>query len=231
LIAAAADFRGLDLQDRGGLLRGSLDLVIEVTPVDGGTSDRFAQQLEVSLTPGRRAALAARGLPLARRLDLAPGEYDARIALSDRVGGRVGATSLRFEVPEEGFRLSTPILSDVMEPGDDAGRDAPAMGALRRFPQRGTLYFQFDVYGATADPSTGHPAVVSGWAVRDQSGTVWASAEPARLESMDQGVPRRLGQVDLTFPPGDYTLVLDAQDQVSARRIEVREPFSVEAAR
>jgi VWFA-related protein len=228
LVATEADIRGLALELREGLLHGSLDLVIEVAPTSGGEPDRLIQQVDVSLTPERRKALETRGLPLARTLDLAPGGYDARVALSDRNSGHVGATSLRFEVPSERFRLSTPILSDVMEPGVDAGRDSPALGTGRRFRERATLYFQYEVYGAKLDPATGEPAVVSSWSIRDRAGTEWARSEPARLETAGHRAPGRLGQVDLTFPPGEYTLVLDARDQLAARAALAREPFTVE---
>jgi VWFA-related protein len=231
LVATEADIRGLALESRDGLLRGSLDLVIVVTPTGGGPADRFVQQVDVSLTPERRKSLETRGLPLARALDLAPGEYEARVALSDRKSGRVGAVSHRFEVPAGAFRVSTPILSDTMEPGPDAARDVPTLGARRRFPERGTLYFQYEVYGARADPSTGDPAVLSSWTIRDRTGALWAGAEPARLETTGHRVPSRLGQVDLTFPPGEYTLVLDARDQIGARSVEVREAFTIEAAK
>ncbi len=229
LVATDADIRGLALESRGGLLHGTLDLVIVVTPTGGGEPNRFVQQVDVSLTAERRKSLEARGLPLARAIDLAPGEYEARIALSDRKSGRVGAVSHRFEVPAGGFRVSTPILSDVMEPGVDAAKDAPALGARRRFRARSTLYFQYEVYGAKTDPATGEPAVVAGWAIRDGKGMEWAGSEPSRLGSANRGVPSHLGQVDLTFPPGEYTLVLDARDQLGARRAEIREPFTVEA--
>jgi len=228
LVATDADIRGLALESRGGLLHGTLDLVIVVTPTGGGEPNRFVQQVDVSLTAERRKSLETRGLPLARALDLPPGEYEARIALSDRKSGRVGAVSHRFEVPASGFRVSTPILSDVMEPGADAAKDSPALGARRRFRARSTLYFQYEVYGAKTDPSTGEPAVVAGWAIRDGKGLEWAGSEPSRLGNADRGVPSHLGQVDLTFPPGEYTLVLDARDQLGARRTETREPFTVE---
>jgi VWFA-related protein len=231
LVATEADLRGLALESREGLLHGSLDLVIVVTPTAGGEANRFVQQVDVSLTPERRKALETRGLPLAHAVDLAPGEYEVRIALSDRKSGRVGAVSHRFEVPAPGFRVSTPILSDVMEPGADAAKDAPAMGTRRRFRERKTLYFQFEVYGAKADPSTGDAAVVSGWSIRDGQGTEWAGSEPSRLTGAGHAVPSHLGQVDLTFPPGEYTLVVDARDQIDARRVEVREAFTVEAAK
>jgi VWFA-related protein len=231
LVAIEADVRGLVLESRDGLLHGSLDLVTVVTPTGGGEGNRLVQQVDVSLTPERLKALETRGLPLAHALDLVPGEYEVRIALSDRKSGRAGAVSHRFEVPADGFRVSTPILSDVMEPGADATRDAPALGTRRRFRERGTLYFQFEVYGAKTDPATGQPAVVSGWTIRDGQGMEWAGSEPSRLASAGKGVPSHLGQVDLTFPPGEYTLVLDARDQIGARGVEVREPFTVEAAR
>jgi hypothetical protein len=85
--------------------------------------------------------------------------------------------------------------------------------------------------GAKADPSTGEPAVNSGWTIRDGKGTEWAGSEPSRLGSARHGVLTHLGQVDLTFPPGEYTLVLDARDQLDPWRVEVREAFTVEAAK
>jgi VWFA-related protein len=231
LVAADADLAGLTLETTEGAVNGSVDLAIVVTGADGAELDRYVQQVDIRLSPARRKALEARGLPLAHFVDLPPGAYEARIALSDRASGRAGAISHRFEVPAGGFRFSTPILSDVMEPGVDANKDAPAIGARRAFRERRTLYFQYEVYGARPDPRTGEPAVISGWTIRDRAGTEWAAAEPARLRTSGDRVPGRLEQVDITFPPGEYTLVLDARDQLSTQRVEIREPFTVEAAR
>jgi hypothetical protein len=92
------------------------------------------------------------------------------------------------------------------------------------------LYFEFEVYGAAVDPAKGAPRVSWSYSVRDREGTEWAQADPAWLRPSPSGVLTRTGEISLTFKPGKYDLVLRAKDEVAGQTIEVREPFTVEAA-
>ncbi len=227
LIAADADIRALSLEEVSGTFRGEVDLQMIVTPEAGGVPQQFGQKVDLNLSPERREALLARGLPIVRRFDLAPGAYRARLVVHDRGSGRIGSVTHEFEVPGPAFRTSTPVLSDALE-GGGGDADAPVLGARRSFKEQSTLYFQLEVYGADADPATGRPKVSSGWKVRDLTGQEWASADPSWMRAAPRGAPARRGEVSLTFKPGDYELVVDVKDAVSGRELTVREPFTVE---
>jgi hypothetical protein len=228
LVATEVDVRGLAFEERDGRFRNTLDLLVVVAAAGGGEPSRFAQQIELSLTPERRQALATRWLPVVRPFDLVPGAYRARMVVRDGRSGRIGTVTHAFEVPSATFRTSTPVLSDTLEAGEAVMR-APAVGARRTFPKQATLYFDFEVYGAARDPAKGEPRVASGWTVRDPAGTEWARSEPAWMGGPQRGVPARQSEVTLTFPEGVYELVLDVHDHVSGRTLEVYEPFEVEA--
>jgi VWFA-related protein len=227
LIAAEAEMGALSLEERSGAFHGEVDLEMIVAPEAGGEPERFGQKVELNLSPERRDALRARGLPIVRRFDLAPGAYRARLVVHDRGSGRIGSVTHEFEVPGAAFRTSTPVLSDALEGGGSDG-GVPVLRARRTFKEHSTLYFQLEVYGAAADPSTGERRVSSDWKVCDLAGQEWASADLSWMRVAPRGAPARRGEVSLTFEPGDYQLVVDVKDAVSGRELTVREPFTVE---
>ena len=229
LVAAEVDVRGLAFEERDGRFQDSLDVLFVVAAEGGGEPSRLGQQIDLSLTPEKRQALATRWLPVVRAFDLVPGAYRARMVVRDGRSGRIGTVTHAFDVPSATFRTSTPVLSDTLEAGE-AGKRPPAVGARRTFREQATLYFDFEVYGAARDPSNGAPRVVSGWTVRDPAGAEWARSEPSWMGGSQRNVPARQSEVSLTFPAGAYELVLDVHDDVSGRTLEVHEPFEVEAA-
>jgi VWFA-related protein len=227
LVAVDVDAGNVVFEGKDGRLLGTLDVLMVVT-TRGAEAGRYAQAMELSLTPDRREAMAKTGLPLVRGFDLAPGSYRARIAVRDRRSGRVGTVGHEFVVPQGStWRTSTPVLSDVLDPIADASRPIPAIGARRLFSGKGPLYFQFDVYGAEADRATGKPQVVAGWTIRGYDGATRAAGEPAPIVPSPRGALTRAGLVPLELPPGDYELVFDVRDTVSGRSLVVREPFAV----
>lgn len=231
LVVADADPDALSLQEREGRFLGRLEIGVVVTPQAGGEPAQFGQQVELNLSAERRRALGRRWLPIRRRFDLAPGGYLAQFAVRDLGSGRLGTVSHPFEVPAPSFRISTPVLSDALEGGPGGPNGVPAVGARRAFPEQSTLYFQFEVYGAAIDPARGEPRVSSSYSVRDRAGVEWAHAEPGWIGTSTGGVQARVGEIGITFEPGDYDLVVNVKDEVAGRSLEVREPFSVEPAR
>ena len=162
LVATDVDLRSFPLEERDGRFLGSLGLLLTVTPASGGTAERHAQPVELTLVPERRDALLKTGMPIVRGFDLAPGAWRARVVVRDRQSGRVGSVSHSFEVPGAAWRTSSPVLSDSLEPPADPARPVPAVAARRAFAPNGRLYFQFDVYGAERDAATGQPQVLAG---------------------------------------------------------------------
>jgi VWFA-related protein len=231
LLTAEVDIRGLDFAAEGNKSVDTLEYLLAVVPREGGEVQRHDQKLELKLPPDLRAVLESRWLPVSRELDLAPGRYQVRLVVRDTRGGAVGSLRHDFEVPElSGWRTSTPVLSDALEPKREGAPLAPVVAARRTFLAGGTLYYQFEVYGAGRDAASGLPRVSAGFTLLAADGAPVMRVEPAPIKPTSEGRLARLGVVPLEGkPPGAYQLVLDLRDDVTGRSLEVREPFALEA--
>jgi hypothetical protein len=100
----------------------------------------------------------------------------------------------------------------------------------RSFPKGSVLYCQFSVYGAAKDAATHAPRVTTSYEIRRADGSVLKRGAPSRITPTSLGALLRLHGISLSAAePGDYELVLTARDEVADKRIELREPFAVEA--
>ena len=230
LLSADIDVRGLAFAEEGGRSVDTLEFLLVVTHRASGVFQRQDQKLELKLPPEVRLSLGRSWLPVSREFDLAPGGYQAKLAVRDTRGGTIGSVSHDFEVPAlEGWRTSTPVLSDALEPRKEGEPLRAVIPSRRTFAPGATLYFQFEVYGASRDPASGVPRVSSGFAVRTREGTEISHGAPVPIRPSADGRVARLGRISLEgMAPGRYELVLDLRDDVAGRTLEVREPFSVE---
>jgi hypothetical protein len=230
-LSADIDVRGLAFAEEGGRSVDTLEFLLVVTHRASGVFQRQDQKLELKLPPEVRLSLGRSWLPVSREFDLAPGGYQAKLAVRDTRSGTIGSVSHDFEVPElQGWRTSTPVLSDALEPRTEGTALRPVIPARRSFAPGATLYFQFEVYGSARDPASGLPRVSSGFTVRTSDGAVIARGAPVAIRPAAEGRLARLGRISLEgMAPGRYELVLDLRDDVAGRTLEVREPFTIEA--
>jgi hypothetical protein len=135
----------------------------------------------------------------------------------------------RFEVPSlQGFRMSTPILSDRVETPEGAASPRPVLVAHRAFPADATLYCQFAVYNAAVDPSSGKPRVSSSWRLQTAEGRLVREHGARDLTpGPDNGLVRLYGISLSGLPTGEYELVIDVRDEVGVSAVQAREPFTV----
>jgi VWFA-related protein len=231
LLSADIDVRSLAFAEEGGRSVDTVEFLLVVTHRESGLFQRQDQKLELKLPPEVRLALGRSWLPVSREFELGPGAYQAKLAVRDTRGGTIGSVSHDFEVPPlEGWRTSTPVLSDALEPRTEGAPLKAVIPARRTFAPGATLYFQFEVYGSAPDPASGLPRVSSGFAVRTSEGNVTSRGAPVAIRPSADGRVARLGRISLEgMAPGRYELVLDLRDDVSGRTLEVREPFSIEA--
>ena len=169
--------------------------------------------------------------PLARTFDLAPGRYQARLAVEAPGGVRRGAATLTFDVPPlAGLRLSSPIVTDRL--GDRLDRaPRPVVRGLEAFWPNATLYCQFEVYGAERGP-TGSPAVEAGYTLRAPDGIVVKSASPTRIQPTPEGRVLRLFGFPLGgLGPGIYSLRVDVRDVASGATSAATDTFRIQAVR
>lgn len=227
LLAAELDVRALELPASTqplGLRQTVLETYTVITPRDGGEPQLTEKLAELAVPAEAWARVEAEGLPLYREFQLAPGRYQARLLVRDRTRGRVGSVRQDFDVPPLGqARLSTPVLTDSLEPARPATPPRPRPIAHRDFVAGARLYYAFEAYDLGAG-ATEELRVT--WALRHTDGRTALDPETRVLRADAQG---RLAQVFvLAAPgqPGDYELVLGLRTR-DGLTLDVRDPFRV----
>ena len=188
---------------------------------------RYDQAVEL-----KQAATGTTWRAIAREFGVPPGAAAVRVVLHDPATRAMGSVSTRFEVPRLGvLRLSTPILTDRVEPGQAAGENPrPALAVSRAFPRDAGLYCQFEVIGARKGPD-GKARVAAGVSVFAANGKLVRESPASPVEASPDGRSVRLVGIDLAgLPEGSYDLVLDVQDEIANARLRQREPFTIEGS-
>jgi VWFA-related protein len=224
IVAVEADTRAF--ANLGGEERPRVSLIFSTAVTHRDTGKTFRLDQHVDVDAGASKPWTG-WLLLSRELELPPGVAQAHVVLRDEFLGRIGALTLRFEVPAAaGLRLSTPLLTERLVRGKAGGAAAPALVAHRRFPPEGQLYCQFQVFGAGGRASS--DPVVASFALRRTDGTVVLSGEPTPIApGPDGGLVRLLALPLEGRAPGSYEIVLRVEDKASGETRERVESFEV----
>jgi VWFA-related protein len=233
-VATDVDVRNFAFQQVDGRFADTLEFLMIVAHRETGEFFRYDQKVDMKLLPATHERITKDWMPLVRDFELSPGGYQAKIVVRDKNGGRIGSVIHEFDVPPLGpLRVSTPVMSDVLQKTPDAseGPPRPAMLARRNFASGAMLYVQFEVYGAAKDKTTGMPKVSAGYQIRRSDGEVERVVAPSTITPTSIGrVSRLVGTRLEGASPGEYELVLTVRDEVAGKSVEIREPFTVEAA-
>jgi VWFA-related protein len=229
LVAADVDITQFAFEEKEGRLHDTLEYLMVVAHRESGEYFRYDQKVEMKLRPETRDRLNKSWYGIVKDFELAPGGYQAKIVVRDKNKVQVGTLVHEFEVPDlTQFRVSTPILSDVVQPSDDAQSiPRPMLLARRTFPVGATLFASFEVHGAAKDQKTGMPVVSAGYVIRRREGGVVTHAAPTLIQPTSLGKVSRMIGAPLEGGPGDYELVMTFKDTVAGKTLEVREPFTV----
>ena len=226
LVATELDATGLAVGPRPGVPTARIDVSVVAVNRDSGRGFRHDDTVDVPLpaeeAPGWRAFV--------REFELPAGITQARVVVRDATSGAMGAVSQRFEVPLSGqLRLSTPILTDHVEPARSAGgRPQLALAVHRVYPPGGGLYVQYEVFGAVRDPARGAPRVSAGLEVWEANGRLARRVDPTPITVDPNGrVVRQVGVSLQGMEEGPYDLVLDVRDEVGGARLKQRESFTL----
>ena len=224
-VALETDLRAFAFSPGVRSLHDVLELRIAATHLETSTTARYEGQVEMTFPAGTRFGEDA-WHGLVREFRLAPGRYQARVAVRDRNSGRVGTVTHAFDVPSlDGFRVTTPIVTDTVEkPADVVQRvPKPVLVVRREFPAGATVYYQFSVVGVP--PGT---RVAAGHQVRNAAGQVIKQLEPRPIAPAPDQALTRFAALDMAGQPaGDYELTLTIKDDGSGRVIELRERFTL----
>ncbi|HEX9189314.1 MAG TPA: VWA domain-containing protein [Vicinamibacteria bacterium] len=230
LLAAEIDVSDLTFESRGdGRRVGTLNLLFTVAHRDSSDTQREDKEVEIVLRPGPAETTERVWYAVNREFQLAPGGYQAKLVIRDAGSRRVGTVTHDFEVPSlEGWRVSTPALSDTLQAQDPGTPPAPMLLARREFASGEPLLCQFDVYGATKGQATGMPQVSAGYALVGADGRAVLEGEPTAIRPTSLGFLSRLWVIGLAgVAPGNYELVIVVRDEVAGREEVLREPLTV----
>jgi hypothetical protein len=227
-VASEVDVSGFDFEEKDGRLVDAAELLVAAQHRETGEYFRYSQEVQMSLLPETRQQLAETWYPVSRDFELPSGAYQARILVRDKRSGRIGSVAHSFEVPSlGGFRVSTPILSDQVEPATDGGAPKPVLLARRFFPA-GLLYCQYSVFGARKDGDPPRPRVTGAYKIVRADGSVLRAAPPTPIQPTSLGAVMRFMGINLAeTPPGEYELVLTVRDEVAGLSVAERQPFTI----
>jgi VWFA-related protein len=186
----------------------------------------LAQTLELTLRPRDRGWWA-----VFRDVRLPPGVAQVRVRVRDAASGAEGSVAQRIEVPDvEAPYLSTPFLSDALQPPREPGEPPQIVPTARRtFPTRGTLYCQYELFQFGGRDLPGVPRVTGAYTLARSTGELVMSAPPTYVTTDGSRVVRRLALPLEPLTPGAYDLVLTVEDHLANRTFTARERFEVAA--
>jgi len=234
MIATDVDVSGFKFEEKESRFLDTLEFLLVVAHRETGEFFRYDQQVQMKLLPATRERFGKSWFPVVRDFELAPGGYQAKIVVRDKNSGRIGSVVHEFEVPDiSQFRISTPILSDALQPSPEGQKSVPrpVLSLRRAFPAGSTLYAEFDVYGAAKDKASGMPKVSAGYIIRRLDGPVQSVVSPTPIQPTSIGkLSRLVGSRLVAAEPGDYEFVLTVRDEIAGKTLELREPFTVTPA-
>jgi VWFA-related protein len=231
LLSADVDVANFAFQEQEGRQVDTLEMLMVVAHRETGEFFRYDQKVDMKLLPATRERLKTQWFPLNRDFELAPGGYQAKLVVRDKNSARVGSIVHYFEIPGlTEFRTSSVVLTDTLQPQRELSDKTPrpAVVARRAFKPAGTLYAQFEVFGAEKDKKTGMPRVSAGYVIQAKDGKVITGVAPTVITPTSLGkLSRMVGSKIDEVPPGDYEWILNLKDEISGKVLQVREPFTV----
>jgi hypothetical protein len=226
LVATEVDIRQLAFERKKKRYTDRLSVVAVVLDMESGQRYSLNETVDLRLSEATHETYEHTWYPLHRSFELPTGEYQVRVVVLDANSRRLGSISHEFEVPElEGWRVSSPVLSDTLDPKGQkkGGLPRPLPLARRDFSAQGRLYCLFAVYGTEQ--------VAAGFSLQTAGGREVFRGDPAPIRPDSKGQLVRLMGLPLEgLEAGEYSLVLEFQDQGTGTRYERREPFRIVGA-
>ncbi|HVO13411.1 MAG TPA: VWA domain-containing protein [Vicinamibacteria bacterium] len=222
-VLVAAELDAATVAASGGAAR--LEASAQIAARDSGRVYRKDAAVTVA---GAREGPAWRAFT--REFEVPPGVAQLRLVVRDPAGGAIGSLLQRLEIPFPGeFRLSTPILTDRVEPGAPGQPPRPALAAHRVFTPGGGLYCRYEVFGA-ARPGGAAPRVTASFELRRGDGQTVRQASPTPIvPDRDGRLVRTVGMSLEGLTEGDYELLLEVSDETTDDRILRHEAFVLAA--
>jgi hypothetical protein len=234
VIAADVDVKSFLFEpEEGGRSRGSVELAVAATRLDTGEVFHFEQTTAMNLKAETRDRLGVTWYSVSREFSLPSGAYQARVVIRDRTSGRIGSVTHAFDVPPlTGFRVSSPLLTDVLQT-DPTGQAAPKAGAPGAADVPQWLDALLSIHRLWGRRRGGD---------REAAGQRQLGSPARRRQPRSRGAGDRIGAGQRRQPrahlrhlargpaSGRLRARLAVRDEIGVKLAELREPFTVERA-
>jgi VWFA-related protein len=193
-----------------------LDIASMIFDCDGLVLDKGAWSPEFNLKPDEYKTMANGGILQSLTITVKkPGAYQLRVAVRDRISGRIGSAGQFFEIPklnEDVLGLSGIVLERAAAPAESR-RDSVS----RVFHQGNRVMYGFQVLNARTDAKTGRPNLVAELQL-SRNGQPIREWPPAPIAVGAQTDLKRLpafGNLSIApdMAPGDYVLRIAVIDK------------------
>lgn len=220
-------------EEPGGARRASVEVLAVTLGESGKPLDQADGVETIRVAPADYEKLLANGLRYTLKVPVkSPGAYQLRVAVFDEASEQVGSANELIEVPDLGknrLALSGLVVSGRSPEIATVAAAPPAGGALptaaaeleadpavRRLRAGMELRYDFHIYNAQLDSSTGRPRLQTQVRLY-RDGQLAYEGKPAPFETTQQDDLKRLvagGGVKLNraAAPGDYTLQVIVTD-------------------
>jgi VWFA-related protein len=200
----------------------------------GKTQARSVKEFNLSLRPKTYQLMLQAGFRVMTTLELGPGAYQLRMAVSELGAGQSGLLFYDLEVPDYGESrlVMTPLVvtsgieSRIPVIADREDRDKVLLLAATRrsFSPADTLWVLAEIYPARGDRDTPQTIDISTTLKASDAKTVFHASEErgAELSSSDEGIIHRT-EIPLSgLDSGDYLLEVKARNRAGGEE-EIRQ--------
>jgi hypothetical protein len=233
LLVGEVGVGSLAFEEQDGRSLASLDLAFGTMGAgEDGWSAPKQQRADMKLLPATLERVRRDGYVVREEMTLGAGPGLVKLVVRDPKSGRVGSITTRIDVPDPAaFRISTPIVTDLAEPGAK-GEGPRALAIARRdFAVGGRLFVSFDIFGTRGAPGDRRPKVTARFEVVRSDGEVFASVPPRTVEPAADGGLHRFFAVSLEKArPGEHEVIVEVIDEVSGKTVLWTETFQVVTA-
>ncbi len=212
-------------QQPDGSHTGTLELAVFAFRPDGETAAHIAARTPVSLNAAQYAVALKQGMVYGFNFNLPPGvTYQVRAAVLDRGSGQIGSANQVLVVPDRkkgNVALSSLELSPIDKSNPQAGEQLSRGFLTHRFHADALLGYSCAVFNARTDPASRQANLVAQPLIYRDAKLVYtgpasniAAAPNANGSTPVSGTVK----LDHTFPPGDYSLVLQVTDTLQPNK-------------
>jgi VWFA-related protein len=233
-IALEIDGSRFKFAEKDGKLSDTIEVSLVAFDDSGKVRDGGRDTVTLTPRPQTRDAIVRTGVRMMRRLQLAPGRYQLRIAAREEGAGAVGSVMLDLDVPDysklplamSAIAITSASASEVpTASADPQFKDVlPAAPTARReFPRGDALALFTEVYDNQTRAA--HRVQIKTSVLADDGTAVFTSSDERRSEELGSkgGGYGHTAQIPLNFAPGRYVLRVEAQTLLSNGGSAMRE--------